>query len=255
MDAAPDRTRWSVVRRPCRAADTSEPEAAAWREAWNGLCDTYRAVMEAHVRRALTRMGGAVRLDEAEDIVEGFLAACGRSEDVLRTDPRIPGLRDFLRLGLRRYAAKHVAARPFPGRPTQAPAASLSQVLECLEPEEERTDSAAFSEDWTRRLLEGALADVRRDSAASADLLQLMIGTPHRSVDEVADRLDIPRRDVPMRGHQARKRLTEAFWACVKDTVASEGEFRRERALLAPHLARWLRRAEAPSPWDEDAPH
>ena len=150
-------TRWSIVR-----LLAGEPEAenrdSTWHQAWGTLCRMYQDAMEGLVRRVLKARGGAVRVDEAEDVVQAFLAACVEKNYLLKADPRIGKFRTFLAVCLRRYTIKYCEMRHAKKRLPDRPIASFEEVLDGLDRSGavEIADEA-FSEEWAACVLESAI--------------------------------------------------------------------------------------------------
>ena len=246
-------TRWSIVRLLAGAPD-AEAQSDTWHAAWDGLCRIYRDAMEGLVRRLLKARGGAVRVDEAEDVVQDFLLACVEKNYLIKADPRIGKFRTFLAVCLRRYAIKYCTARHAKHRLPERPTVPFEEALDALDaPGSGEYGDSVFSKEWAHCLLESAVRRVAERSEVNADLLRQLIVDPQAEPDALADRLGLPRRNVALRTHRAKRMLAEELWHCVKDTTGSPEQAEEERATLHPYLAPYLGPTEALSFWSAKA--
>ena len=247
-------TRWSIVR-----LLAGEPEAddedSTWHQAWDALCRIYQDAMEGLVRRLLKARGGAVRVDEAEDVVQAFLLACVEKNYLLKADPRIGKFRTFLAVCLKRYTIKYCASRHAKQRLPDQPIVPFEEALDGLDAAGggEFADGE-FSKEWAACLLESAVRRVADRSQANADLLRQLLVDPAADGDTLADRLGLPRRNVALRTHRAKRMLAEELWHCVKDTATTSAQAEEERATLFPYLARYLGPTVALSFWGGQDP-
>ena len=91
-------------------------------------------------------------------------------------------------------------------------------------------------------------------SLANAELLRQLFVDPTADGDALADRIGLPRQNVALRTHRAKRMLAEELWNCVKDTATTPKQAEEERAALFPYLSRYLGAAAAPSFWRGQAP-
>lgn len=226
-------TRWSVVRLLAGRERAEAAPEADWVQAWEYLCRTYRAAMEEHVRRIL-RETGVVPADEAADIVQGFLLECLSKDFLVRADPGIGRFRTFIRLCLKRYCYRYVAARNAQRRRPESPLLALEPLVDSLAVE---APEQSFDKDWVDCMLSAALERVRGRSALNADLLAAVLRDPSANLADLAPVLGIPRRQLAVRLHRSKRMLAEEMLAELRETVADPDELERERGALEPFLA------------------
>ncbi|MCA9316600.1 MAG: sigma-70 family RNA polymerase sigma factor [Planctomycetes bacterium] len=240
-------TRWSLLR---LLADDREGAQAStrWQEAWRDLVSAYRPAMERLARRTLMSQGGPALADEAEDVVQGFLAACLESNLLAKADASLGRFRAFLSVCLRRYAMNFSASRRAHRRMPQSQLLGLDEHAGIAAPAAQAADDE-LSRDWVECLLRSATRRVRTRSARNAEIIDHLVQSPQLPQQELGDRLGIPHHQVALRVLRARRMLAEELWREVKDATSSPADLEAERRELQPFLAAFLGPEAAPSFW------
>ncbi len=200
-----------------------------WEAKWDHLVRTYRGAMLRYAGRIL-RSGLGPGYDEAdaEDCVDGFLAACVRGPVLSAADPRVAPFRAFLQDRLRKHALKFVRAahaqkrRPRGGRRL----VSVEALAETgAEPAAAPADEG-FDRDWVEALYQEALARLR--------------AAPRRAryaaiIEALRASADLP--DVtPSDRHRARAAFARAFRDALRDTLPHDVFEAEEWKALAAYL-------------------
>jgi DNA-directed RNA polymerase specialized sigma24 family protein len=242
-DPHADETRWSRIQ-----ALGSPERAREWREAWEHLERTYRPALVAYAGALLARAGRAVGRDEAEDLVQSFLASCVEKDWLARAAPEFGRFRAFVRVLLKRYARAWIAARVAAKRmPPAGPPLSLDAAASDPADAPDDAEEALLAAEWAGCQLAVALARVRARSDQNALLLEQSMRTPGATPTELADRLGLPAQRANVILFRARRMLAEALWSEVKETVTDPTDRDEERAALRPFLAPYLDEKSAPS--------
>lgn len=234
-------TRWSLV------ASTQGGSIEERRLALGELCELYRSPLLAYLRAR------GWREEDAEDLVQGFLAELVESPKLQGVDPRKGSFRGYLLGAIKNYAANHrrrERVRPWQAGSGQGSAATEGgaedpggAVLERL-PSDRATPEQAFERDWARtvirRALEALEAECReRGHGARFDELEdALDGSPGtRSHRERAERLGIGEGAVRVALLRLRGRLAEWVQTLVGQTVSNTEEVDIELGDLFEALA------------------
>jgi RNA polymerase sigma factor (sigma-70 family) len=242
-------THWSRISRLATPPSEDPATRRSWEDAWMYLWETFRPAMLSTVRATLSRIGGGVvHVEDAEDVVQSFLLACLEHNYLGRADSGMGRFRTFVAVCLRRHTVKFVEYNRRKRRtPTRPPRSLCDADLDAQDPAVTAQWDAQLQQEWTDCILAAALPRVAERSPLNRDLLEALIAQPAITVEEMALRLDIPPRKVPLRLHRARKMLAQEFWWIVKQSVSSDEELESERARLAGPLTRYLGAQDAPS--------
>ena len=209
-------TRWSVV------LATADSDADVARAALADLCSAYWYPLYADARRR-----GAASAD-AEDLVQGFLAALIEKDWAAGADPDRGKFRTFLVTAFRRFAShereRERAAKRGGGAVLPLDFSSAESRYHA-EPVDPRTPDRAFERRWALTLLGRALDRVRATRPEDADLLPF-VGGPGDDLPyaEIAARRGSSEGAVKVAVHRLRARFREALRAEVRDTVSDEAD-------------------------------
>lgn len=223
-------TRWSQV---------LEAGQETGRAALGALLDAYWYPLYALGRRS------GLAPPDAEDAVQGFLAALLSRGDVARADPARGRFRAWLGTAFRNHLSnlRDAARAQKRGGGREPIALDLSQAEEryvqgsgrALQPEQ------LFDRAWALTLLERALAALREDYAArgKTDLFEalrptLMTEEPAPDRAQLAARLGLSEGALKVASHRLRRRYRETLLAAVADTLSDPNEIQDElQALFA----------------------
>jgi RNA polymerase sigma-70 factor (ECF subfamily) len=226
-------TRWSRV---AAADDADAPVAAA---ALAEFCAAYWYPLYAFIRR----QGHGP--EAALDLTQGYFAHLLERRPFAAADPARGRFRAFLRADCRHFLAhrrEHDGAhRRGGGRPVLSIDARDAEGRYLLEPAHDRTPERLFDRAWALALLEGVLAELRREyedsgRGATFEVLKgvLTDGRPPAPQAELARRLGTTEAAVQVAVHRLRRRYRDAVRAAIAATVADEAEVDDElRALFA----------------------
>jgi len=247
--AAFGHTHWSRIHRLGAPGSEDPVTRRSWEDAWLYLWQTFRPAMLSTVRRTISRIGGGVvTIGDADDIVQSFLLACLEHDYLSRANSGIGKFRTFVAVCLRRHAVKYVEYHRRKRRAPSSRPLSLSDAeIDALDPGAHHEWDAALEEEWMTCLLEATLPRVRQRSARNEQLLRILQTNPSISVEDMALRLEVEPRQIPLRLHRARKMFAEEFWEVVKQSVSSPEELEEERARLSGALSHYLAASDAPS--------
>jgi DNA-directed RNA polymerase specialized sigma24 family protein len=226
-------TRWSQV---AHAADPAAPEARA---ALAELCGAYWYPIYAFIRRKGNGPGQAL------DLTQGYFAHLLERGTAASADPARGRFRSFLLADCGHFLAhereREAAARCRGRLAMLSINANDAEGQYQLEPVHEQTPERLFERDWALALLEGVVAEVRREYEASGrgasfKVLKVVLeaGSSRLSQADMAARLGTTEAATQVAVHRLRKRYREALRAAIAATVADEAEVDDElRALFA----------------------
>ena len=226
-------TRWSQV---AHAANPAAPEARA---AVAELCGAYWYPIYAFIRR---KGNGP---EQALDLTQGYFAHLLERGTVTSADPARGRFRSFLLADCRHFLAhereRDAAARRGGRIALLSINANDAEGQYQLEPVHEQTPERLFERDWALALLEGVVAEVRREyetsgRGASFEVLKVVLeaGSSRVSQADMAARLGTTEAAVQVAVHRLRKRYRQALRAAIAATVADEAEVDDElKALFA----------------------
>lgn len=225
-------TRLSVV----EALRSGDPEAR--HRAGERLISLYWKPLYKYVRLRWRRSN-----EDAKDLVQGFFAIALERETLAAFDPARAGLRTFLRLLLDRHVAdeaKHAGRIKRGGQAValdfDAAESELARVAsDGLDPE------ALLHREWVRSLFAASVERLRAELEDSGRARRFQVfaafdledGALRPSYRELAARLGIPETTVTNELAAARRRFRAIVLETLRETTASEAEFRAEaRATL-----------------------
>ena len=226
-------TRWSRV---AHAADPGAPEAKA---AVAELCGAYWYPIYAFIRR---KGNGP---EQALDLTQGYFARLLERGTVTAADPARGRFRSFLLADCRHFLAHERGRDEAARRGGRIALVSINaydaEAQYQLEPVHEQTPERLFERDWALALLEGVVAQVRREyessgRGASFEVLKVVLeaGSSRVSQADMAARLGTTEAAAQVAVHRLRKRYRETLRAAIAATVADEAEVDDElKALFA----------------------
>jgi DNA-directed RNA polymerase specialized sigma24 family protein len=240
-DAAPNgarfaTTRWSLV---LAAGGGSTPDARAALESLLAAC--------WYPLYAFARREGAPR-DEAEDLVQGFLAELLEKDRIRQADPARGRFRTFLLAAFRHFRSRERerdrAAKRGGGRAALTLDFESGEGRYSREPADARTPETLFLRRWALDLLEEALRRTREEyeRGGRGDLFEALRGTlgsgaPAGSWAAVGEGLRMGEGAVKVSAHRLRRRYREHLRGAIGETVADpadvDGEIRDLMAALA----------------------
>ena len=216
-------TNWETLR------GIDDRTTIGWESKWEALVRTYREPMVRYAGRIL-RMGMGDRFDvaDAEDCVDGFLAACVRGPVLSVADPRVAPFRAFLQDRLRKHALKYARATRAQKRTPRGRRALLS--VEALaevgvEPAAAPAE-AEFDREWVEALYADALGRLRANPRRARYAVV---------VDALRRGVDLPDVSASDR-HRARGAFARAFRAALTDTLPHAAFEAEEWQALARYL-------------------
>lgn len=228
-------THWSVV----QAVGENSSKAQA---ALEQLCRAYWYPLYAFVRR----LGHGPH--DAEDLVQGFFAACLEKNYLGAADRRKGRFRSFLLLALKRFMANEwdrQRTRKRGGDQTVISLDSLdAEQRYALEPADRLSADKLFERRWALTLLDKVLARLAAEQAATghaatfAHLKEFLTsqgrGTPYA---ELAERLGLSEGALKVAIHRLRKRYRDLLEEEIAHTVATPEEIAEERRHLLAALS------------------
>ena len=231
-------TRWSLV----ATAGRQTRESAA---ALEMLCGQYWPPLYVFLRRR----GHSPQ--DAEDLVQGFLADLLRREDLAAADSRRGRFRTFLLAGLKHHAANRHAADTAAKRGGSVVTASLETPLDFAEaeshyrqePSDARTAEAVFERQWALAVLRRALADVEQSQQHAGrgewfeQLRPLLTGGGTAPYAELAASLNTTPGAVKAAAARLRRQFREALDQALRDGLSSADDLAAERAALFAALS------------------
>ncbi|MGE0191581.1 MAG: RNA polymerase sigma factor [Planctomycetota bacterium] len=233
---------WGHVRALSRDA-----EAGSQEEAWRHLVDVYQPALVTFVRGILKRTS-SVSPGEAEDVVQGFLAACLEKGWLEQVDPNRGTFRGFIFTRLRSHALDYVR---WHSRKRRRPEGGLAMSLDpgdALEPsyDEQALDTLLRAE-WAKCLVRAAIERVRGRSAASARLVEAACIQGVADAGELAMIAGVATTSMREHLRRARTRFAEALWSEMKESLLRPDDLEEERAALLPWLGPYLDPVKNPS--------
>jgi RNA polymerase sigma-70 factor (ECF subfamily) len=224
-------TRWSVV---LAAGRTSQPAA---REAMATLCGLYWQPLYAFIRRR----GSSP--EEAEDMVQAFLAHVIEKGSLRHVDPGKGKFRSFLLASLKNFLSdqrsKEAALKRGGGVAPVSLDAEEAEGRYRLEPADEATPERIFERQWALAVIEQAMARLRKRYADSGkenhfEEMKIFLSGEKRPVPYavVAGRLGITELAVKVAVHRLRKRFRDALREEIAQTVATSDEIDTELQAL-----------------------
>lgn len=248
-------TRWTMF-----TGLADRDDRASFQRAWERLYADYRGVFVAFTGFCLRRMGGhTLANNEAEDVVDSFLAECLEKDWLTRADQSKGRFRTFIRKLLARYTKDWMARRTAKKRmPEGGAPVNVDDLGQLATAEESRDLEAAMDEEWVQHLLRGAHESLRERNARNAIAIEWVMKDPSISHEDLALHMNMKVARVGVQLYRARQMFAEELWERVKQTCADADDYQRERAALRPWLERYLDVETARSLFDgvidDDAP-
>jgi RNA polymerase sigma factor (sigma-70 family) len=219
-----------------------DPESPAARAALEELCRTYWYPLYAFVRRT------GRNPHDAEDLVQGFFAACLSGRYLDAADPARGRFRSFLLLLLKRHLAnawdKERAAKRGGGQSPVSLDALSAEERYALEPANDLTPDRLYERRWALTLLERVLDRLAAEQAAAgkadsfARLRAHLAGgdssTPYATL---ATELGLSEGALKVAVHRLRRRYRTLLENEIARTVADPAEVADERRHLLSVLA------------------
>lgn len=235
-------TMWGHVR-----ALSNKAEAGSRDKAWRHLVDVYQPALVAFVRGILKRTS-SVSPHEAEDVVQGFLAACIEKGWLDHVDSTRGTFRGFMFTRLRSHALDYVRWHSRKRRrPEGGPAASLDPG-DGVEPSyDEHALDTHLRAEWARCLVGAAIERVRGRSESSARLIEASCMQGVTDPGELAMIAGVAATSIREHLRRARARFAEAVWAEMKESLIHPDDLEQERAALLPWLEPYMNPAKNPS--------
>lgn len=230
-------TRWSLVR---RAAGSS---SSASREALEELCRDYWFPLYAFARRR------GLAAEDAEDVVQSFLARLIEKEELGRLSPDKGRFRSFLLAALQHFTANWRAKerslkRGGGARKLEIDVVEADKRLQ-LEARDSEPPERAFERAWARELMRKCLEDLESEYASSgrAAVFEELKAALQPAEDaanhaSAAQRLGMTEGAVKVAAHRLRVRFRERLRQRIAETVASEEDVEDELRDLMRALAR-----------------
>ena len=219
-------TRWSVVR---EAGDLVSPAADQAREQ---LCRLYWPALYAWLRR------DGHSPDDAEDLVQGFLAQFIDRNDFASAQSERGRFRSYLLSALRHYvisARRHDDAAKRGGRCGHVPLEELHTEERASVAAPDLTAQQAFDRRWLAALLATALHRLENDYAAAGQAERfaalnpwLVADPPDGAYERLAEKLGVARATIATWVSRMRVRYREMVHEQIRDTVSSPEEFEQE---------------------------
>lgn len=212
-------------------------DADVRRRSLDALARAYWKPVYAHVRASWSRPP-----EEAQDLTQGFFLAVVERGMLAAYDPGKARFRTYLRVCLDGFLANEDKAKHRVKRggevsfvPLDVEEAESRLATRAGSPEEE------FDREWTRGLLELAVAKLREELSSRGKTAALTIFERHDLCDEderpsyrdLAESLSLPLTQVNNHLALARRELRRILLETLREITASDDEFRSEaRALL-----------------------
>jgi DNA-directed RNA polymerase specialized sigma24 family protein len=232
-------TRWSQVRRLGSRSSLDVAEERAWEASWEHLVVKYRPAFLFTARDCLRRAGGSVATpDQAEDVVQGFMAACLDKGWLQRAAPEYGRFRAFAFTLVRRYTFKYVEAARAQKRAPDGKTVQFDET-DVAGPSEASTSPESI-QSWMACLLAACTARVRARSENNAKVLELIVRDSGSSNTDMAEILGWPPGQVALARHRGIKMLRQELRTEMRETVRSARDYEDELELLRPYLAEEL---------------
>ncbi|MDJ0974266.1 MAG: hypothetical protein QNJ98_07390 [Planctomycetota bacterium] len=230
-------TQWTMIQ---GLANREDPEA--YRRAWEHLFERYRVLFVRYAGWCLRRMGGqTLAANEAEEVVDAFLADCLEKDWLSRARRDKGQFRTFARTVLARYARDWMDRRKAKKRmPESGPPAHVDDLAAMVGAAEAESIEEEMDREWTEHLIALALAATRGRSRKNAIAIEALMATPDADRAVLAAKLEVQERQVPVNLHRARRMFAEELWEQVKETCSTSDDFLQERSALRPWLEHYL---------------
>lgn len=211
-------TRWTLVQ---RVKDSNAVEA---QEALNVLCSMYWKPLYAFAR------GYGRSMEDAEDVVQGFLAK-GIEKALFSAADREKGkMRTFLLTAFKRYLRdEHVKSVALKRGDGKVDTTDIATEEARWEDSEAADPTVSFDKRWAIIVVESAREQLEKKYRSEGKfelyeaLSDSLTGELSENYQEIADRLDISLSAVKVGVHRLRKRFGEMLRAEIVETIG-EGE-------------------------------
>lgn len=212
-------TRWTLVQRVQGGASAAEAK-----EALNELCGMYWRPLYAFAR------GFGRSAEDAEDVVQGFLAKGIEKEIFAAADKEKGKMRTFLLTSFKRYLrdvhARSVALKRGEGK---VDTVDIAAEESRWEDDEAADPTLSFDKRWALIVVESAREQLRRKyeregkSEVYNALAECLTGELEDGYQEISERLGVSLSSVKVGVHRLRKRFGEMLRAEILETIG-EGE-------------------------------
>lgn len=222
-------TRRSLLPPPARADDPR------WADAWQHLATTYAPAMRRYVARLLRGLVGAEQADdEAQDVVQAYLAAAVEHGWLARDASRLTSFRSWLKMQLFRFTCDWIDHRRAQKR--TAPGWTDPEVLRGLRA---RVLDPAEA-DLDRGLVDGAVQEALRRLAErsedQAEVIRSLLRTDGAPGPDLGARLGREGNALAALVRRARTAFAGLLAEALRATVHDEEAFADLLADLEPHL-------------------
>lgn len=211
-------TRWTLVQR------VKESNAAEAQEALNVLCSLYWRPLYAFAR------GYGRSMEDAEDVVQGFLAKGIEKALFSAADKDKGKMRTFLLTAFKRYLRdEHVKSIALKRGQGKVDTIDIAAEEQRWEDSEAADPTMSFDKRWALIIVESAREQLEKKYKGEGKfelyeaLASSLTGELDESYQDVADRLSISLSSVKVGVHRLRKRFGEMLRAEIIETIG-EGE-------------------------------
>lgn len=229
-------TRWTLVRDAARGGDATASAALG------DLCAIYWRPLYRYARRR-----GNSR-EDAEDLVQGFLARIAEPRRLSRVDAEKGRFRAFLLASFNHWMAGEWKRGARIKRGGGVSPLSLdwedAETGLALDPADERSPDKLYDREWALALLEKVLADLQRASVEEGNAAQFEQLKPCLTTDssripyaDLAARLDTTEGAARVAVHRLRKRYRHLLTKEIRRTLASPEFVEEEMRSLFTALA------------------
>jgi RNA polymerase sigma-70 factor (ECF subfamily) len=229
-------TRWSVV------LSAQDKQSSQYRQALDGLCQTYWYPLYAFVRRQ------GCSADEAADLTQGFFARCLEKDWLDSVDQSKGRFRSFLLAAMKHYIsnvrARERARKRGGGKRIFSLDRETAETQYRIEPETQATPEQLFERQWALALLDTVIKDLQQhyQNEGKAEIFDslkpCLVGqTDSLPTSELAVRFQCTEGSVRVMVHRLKKRYRELLRQHIGDTVAKpedvEAEMQHLKAVLS----------------------
>lgn len=192
-------TEWAVLPPP------PGPEHPNWEKSWGHLFHTYTPAMRAYVRAMMSRrLRRSVSIDEADEIVQEYLAVCMDKGWLSREAGKIRQFRAYLKTQLYRFTCDQLDHRL--ARKRNPDGVAPVEVLEGVSGEEpDPSDAAAFDAEFVQAAMNSSLAKLRAVNEEHAEVIRDLLRTAGEGSADLAERLGRDAKSLGVLRHRARK--------------------------------------------------
>ncbi len=233
-------THWSQVRNLRGKRPRDEPELGDWEQAWTHLMRKYEPAMQSIARRRIAALGGgAVRSDQAEDVVQAFIAKCLERDWFHAASEEFGTFRGFVFVLIKRFTRDYIRAQRAQKRAPGSGIRSLDTQGEI--PGNDAALDEKDNESWMRCVLVNTVDRVRRRSPTNAAVGALLIDDPTRSNAELALRSGLNEDAITLAKHRCIKMFAQEARPEVAETVRNLKDYEEEVRLIETYTQRFFK--------------